>query len=108
MPDLPKYIGIEGSHTDFEDYGNNMPLGALSQLVIGNSHDDTAEQLNGTFALQNISWNDDGGQYPHMSELYVRVRDVWPLLEYARDVLNTQAIPDAELQRRADYLSDIK
>ena len=115
MPDLPKYIGIEGSHTDFEDF-EDFTLGEQCTLVHGNEAPVVSVNLNSQFAKFNENWNDDGGKYPHISDMYVRTRDVMPLLKLARSLAAQLTGPanagllieTAELVRCLDYLKDLE
>lgn len=114
MPDLPKYIGIEGSHTDFAYGDDPETIGNYSQMVAGTEYPKVSAALNNAFAGSNHLFDDEA--YPHISDMYVRTRDVMPLLKLARklpDVLKSLGFVQgdatlAEVERCLDYLKDLE
>lgn len=113
--DFPKYLGLAGLLTDDNDDLNNDIIDGVTSLKSGLEYPAASQELNSAFA--GIAFNLDDKDKPEFgSELYIRMRDVAPLVQAARKLRavivtheddHQASSLSAKLNEALDRLSDI-
>lgn len=103
MPDFPKYLGLAGRLTDDNDDLNNDIFDGGTLMNSGPSYPDVSQQLNTAFA-QIANGLDDEDKPECGSELYIRMRDVAPLIQAVRNMVS-DALADDPADVHATNLS---
>ncbi len=91
--DFPKYLGLAGRLTDDNDDLNNDIYDGVTLMNSGPSYPDASQQLNNSFA-QIVNGLADEDKPEYGSELYIRLRDVAPLIRAVRTAIRDALADD--------------
>lgn len=102
--DFPKYLGLAGRLTDDNDDVINDIVDGSTLLSSGPEYPVASQRLNEEFA--NVANGlDDEDKPEYGSELYVRMRDVAPLIQAVRNAVR-DALADDPTDVHANNLSE--
>lgn len=102
--DFPKYLGLAGVLIDGNDDLNNDIFDGVTLMASGPEYPAASQQLNAKFAGI-VAGLDDEDKAEFGSDLYIRVRDVAPLIQAVRNAVR-DALADDPTDVHANNLSE--